>query len=111
MISKTGHRKLTLKCGCFHRLYAVYSLNHPTTESPFRRNHVIQIHDLMHLRTVLEGRFLESPCVLLMGVQHFCSVGIGGGEVGDGGEKVIPLSACPNKTGDVYERGLDKSIK
>lgn len=46
-----------------------------------------------------------------MGVQHFCSVGIGGGEVGDGGEKVIPLSACPNKTGDVYERGLDESIK
>lgn len=69
----------------------------------------------MHLRTdvsnVLEGHFLESLCVLLMGVQHFCSVGIGGGEAGDGGEKVIPLSACPNKTGDVYERGLDKSIK
>lgn len=39
----------------------------------------------MHLRTVLEGHFLESPCVILMGVQHFCSVGIGGGEAGDGG--------------------------
>lgn len=40
------------------------------------------------------------------------SVEFGGGEGGrERGEKVIPLSACPNKTGDVQERGLDETIK